>query len=174
MTVPDRKQTVLTGPHVAAFNELDTVTLYGLLRLRVDVFVVEQRCPYPELDGKDLEPGTQHLWLEDAGTPSAYLRLLRQPDGLARIGRVCVAEKLRGTGAAKLLMRSALDLIGSQPSTLDAQAYLVGFYAGFGYAASGPEYMDDGIPHVPMERAVTENRQGNELTSSATDRRRPV
>ncbi len=145
---------VLTGPHVAAFDELDPVTLYGLLRLRVDVFVVEQSCPYPELDGRDLEPGTRHIWLADAGTPAAYLRLLRDPDGVARIGRVCVASRLRGTGAARTLMRAALDIIAGQPSTLDAQAYLVDFYAGFGYEPSGPEYVEDGIPHVPMVRAA--------------------
>jgi ElaA protein len=145
----------LTGPHVAAFEQLDTLTLYRLLRLRVDVFVVEQHCPYPELDGRDVEPGTRHVWLADAGTPSAYLRVLREPDGMARIGRVCVAAKARGTGAARLLMRAALDLIGPQPSTLDAQAYLVGFYAGFGYRACGPEYVEDGIAHVPMLRPAT-------------------
>ena len=146
--------TALTGPHVAAFGALDPVTLYGLLRLRVDVFVVEQRCPYPELDGRDLEPGTRHIWLAGEGAPGAYLRVLREPDGLARIGRVCVAPALRGTGAAKVLMRAALDVIGAEPSTLDAQAYLVGFYQSFGYAPTGPEYLDDGIPHVPMRRDV--------------------
>jgi ElaA protein len=147
----------VTGPHIAAFAELDTTTLYGLLRLRVDVFVVEQRCPYPELDGRDMEPRTRHIWLAEAGVPTAYLRVVHDvaaldADGVARIGRVCVARELRGTGAAQLLMRTALDLIGPRPSVLDAQAYLVGFYAGFGYWASGPQYVEDGIPHVPMIR----------------------
>jgi ElaA protein len=150
VTIPDQK----TGPHVAAFGDLDTVTLYGLLRLRVDVFVVEQRCPYPELDGRDLEPATRHVWIEDAGRPCAYLRVLREPDGMVRVGRVCVADKLRGTGAARTLMGVALDIVGDDPSTLDAQAYLVGFYAGFGYTVTGPEYVEDGIPHVPMLRAA--------------------
>jgi ElaA protein len=72
-----------------------------------------------------------------------------------RIGRVCVASKHRGTGAAKRLMQAALDLIGDEPSTLDAQAYLVDFYQTFGYVPTGPEYLDDGIPHVPMLRAAS-------------------
>jgi ElaA protein len=155
VTGSQAKQKVLTGPHVAGFDQLDSVTLYGLLRLRVDVFVVEQHCAYPELDGRDLEPGTRHIWLEDAGTPSAYLRVLCEPDGLTRIGRVCVAPRVRGSGVAKLLMRTALDLIGDQLSTLDAQAHLVDFYAGFGYRVAGPEYVEDGIPHVPMCRPAT-------------------
>ena len=73
----------------ARFADLDTVTLYALLRLRSDVFVVEQACPYPELDGRDDEPGTEHRWFEDdAGAPTAYLRTLAENDGATRIGRV--------------------------------------------------------------------------------------
>lgn len=148
----DQDHRVRTGPHVAAFGELDAPTLYGLLRLRVDVFVVEQQCPYPELDGRDTEPGTRHVWLAESGEPVAYLRVLTEPGGALRIGRVCVARKARGTGAARVLMRAALDLVGSQLSTLEAQSYLVGFYTGFGYQPCGPEYVEDGIPHVPMRR----------------------
>ncbi|HYN92439.1 MAG TPA: GNAT family N-acetyltransferase, partial [Pilimelia sp.] len=83
--------------HVATFAELGAATLYALLRLRVDVFVVEQQCPYPELDGRDTEPGTRHLWLDGPGAaPAAYLRLLADPGGVARIGRVAVAAAARG------------------------------------------------------------------------------
>ncbi|MFD0788595.1 GNAT family N-acetyltransferase, partial [Micromonospora azadirachtae] len=72
----------------AAFPDLTTRTFHDLLRLRIDVFVVEQNCPYPELDGRDVEPGTRHLWLTDGGTPLAYLRILADPGDVARIGRV--------------------------------------------------------------------------------------
>jgi ElaA protein len=140
--------------HVASFAELDTRTLYDLLRLRVDVFVVEQKCPYPELDGRDTEPDTRHLWLSRDGAPVAYLRILADPDGTARVGRVVVATAERGTGAAGLLMSAALDEIGDRPSVLDAQAYLVRFYERYGYVVTGPEFLDDGIPHVPMARAA--------------------
>lgn len=138
---------------MAAFDELDTTTLYALLRLRVDVFVVEQACPYPELDGRDLEPGTRHLWLDRDGAPIAYLRLLIEPDH-PRIGRVCVAKHARGGGHAARLMDAALDLVGDQPCVLDAQSYLVDFYARYGFSPTGPEYVDDGIPHVPMARHI--------------------
>jgi ElaA protein len=138
-------------PNVARFAELTPPVLYALLRLRVDVFVVEQHCPYPELDGRDLEPGTRHVWLADAdGAPVAYLRVLEEPDGTARIGRVCVAGAARGRGLARQLMSHALDLVGSGPCVLDAQVHLAGFYAGFGFAPTGPEYDEDGIPHIPM------------------------
>jgi ElaA protein len=136
--------------HVARFEDLTPTVLYALLRLRVDVFVVEQRCPYPDLDGRDLEPGTRHVWAERDGVPVGYLRILEQPDGAARIGRVCVVSAERRTGLARTLMTAALDLVGLRECVLDAQAHLVGFYASLGFAPTGPEYDDDGIPHVPM------------------------
>ena len=142
--------------HVATFADLDAATLYALLRLRTDVFVVEQQCPYPELDGRDVEPGTRHLWLAPDGDPldvRAYLRLLAEPDGAVRIGRVCTAAKARGEGLSARLLDAALELAGSgTPTVLDAQSYLVGFYESYGFTASGPEYVEDGIPHVPMRR----------------------
>jgi ElaA protein len=138
--------------HVASFADLDTRTLYDLLRLRVDVFVVEQKCAYPELDGRDTEPETRHVWLSRDGAPVAYLRILGNPGGAARIGRVVVAAAERGTGAAGRLMAAALAEIGDRPSVLHAQAHLVRFYERYGYAVTGPEYLEDGIPHVPMAR----------------------
>ncbi len=136
---------------VAAFDELDGRTAYALWRLRESVFVVEQECPYAELDGRDLEDGTRHVWVADEGRPVAYLRVL--DDGSrARIGRVLVARSHRGRGLADALMRRALDLVGERPSRLDAQSYLAHWYARFGYEVTGPEFLDDGIPHVPMSR----------------------
>ena len=137
---------------VAAFADLDAATLYGLLRLRVDVFVVEQQCPYPELDGRDTEPATRHLWLERDGTPIAYLRLLAEPGGVARIGRVAVAPEARSGGLASRLMTAALAQVGDRECVLDAQSHLVDFYAHHGFTPTGPEFLEDGIPHVPMRR----------------------
>ncbi|HEX6872443.1 MAG TPA: GNAT family N-acetyltransferase [Micromonosporaceae bacterium] len=142
--------------HVARFADLDTATLYALLRLRTDVFVVEQHCPYPELDGRDTENGTRHLWFAASQAPAdplAYLRLLAEPEGWIRIGRVCTAAKARGGGLSGRLLAAALDMIDADTVVLDAQSHLVGFYARFGFAASGPEYVEDGIAHVPMRRA---------------------
>lgn len=138
--------------HLARFADLDAATLYALLRLRVDVFVVEQECPYPELDGRDTDPGTWHLWQDGDVGPVGYLRVVLDPDGTPRIGRVCTAAAARGRGLAAQLMAQALATVGDGPCVLDAQSYLVDFYRGFGFRATGPEYLDDGIPHVPMRR----------------------
>src|SRR3954454_24787330 len=100
--------------HRAWAADLRPGTLYELLRLRVDVFVVEQACPYAELDGRDTEPGTRHVWLSgDSGAPEAYLRILEDPDG-ACIGRVVTAPHARGGGLAGRLMETALDVIGDR------------------------------------------------------------
>jgi len=136
--------------HAASFDELDPATLYALLRMRVDVFVVEQHCPYPELDGRDTEAGTRHLWTTEAGVPVGYLRMLAEPDGGVRIGRVCVAASARRRGVAGRLVAAALGRLDGRPCVLDAQAHVVGFYAAFGFTPTGPRYVEDGIPHVPM------------------------
>ena len=136
---------------VASFRDLDATTLYAILKLRVDVFVVEQKCPYPELDGRDDEPGTRHVWLTRGDEILAYLRILDQ-GGTERIGRVVTAPTARKGGYASRLMEHALAVIGNRPSTLEAQAHLTGFYSRFGYVEAGPGYLEDGIPHVPMKR----------------------
>lgn len=136
----------------ARFAELDAATLHDIVRLRVDIFVVEQKCAYPELDGRDTEPETIHLWATDHGMVVGYLRILAEPDGSARIGRVAVTPAVRGTGLAGRLMVEALDHIGDRPCVLDAQTYLAGFYSRLGFVVTGPEFLEDGIPHVPMRR----------------------
>jgi ElaA protein len=136
---------------VASFRDLDTTTLYAILKLRSDVFVVEQKCLYADLDGRDAEPGTRHLWISRDDEILAYLRILDDGDA-ERIGRVATAAKARGDGLAGRLMDEALTVIGNRPSVLAAQAHLVRFYANYGYEQTGPEYLEDGIPHVPMLR----------------------
>jgi ElaA protein len=134
-------------------TELTARQLHDILKLRVDVFVVEQQCAYPEVDGRDLLPGTHHLWIEAAAEPGiqAYLRILTEPDRL-RIGRVVTAANARGRGLAAQLMKNALEIVGDADSVLDAQTYVQGFYEKFGYVAEGPEYVEDGIPHRTMWR----------------------
>ena len=138
---------------LAPFDDLDVHTLYGILKLRSDVFVVEQDCPYNDLDGRDLEPGTRHVWLSRGDEILAYLRIL-EDGGTERIGRVVTARPARGAGHAQRLLAEALTVIGNRPSVLHAQAYLVGFYERFGFRPTGPEYLEDGIPHVPMAKAA--------------------
>lgn len=132
----------------AGFWELDVGTLYALLRLRVDAFVVEQRCSYPELDGRDTEPGARHWWVEEQGEALAYLRTLPEAEG-SRVGRVVTAQAVRGHGYAAALMRAALPEV-DRPIVLGAQAHLADWYARFGFDIDGPPYDEDGIPHVPM------------------------
>ncbi|MEU8227018.1 GNAT family N-acetyltransferase [Kribbella sp. NPDC048915] len=132
-------------------TELTAQQLYDVLRLRVDVFVVEQECAYPELDGRDLLAGTHHLWIEEHGEIQSYLRVLTEP-GRFRIGRVVTAPPARGRGLAAQLMKDALDIIGTTDSTLDAQTYARPFYEKFGYVPQGPEFLEDGIPHQTMNR----------------------
>jgi ElaA protein len=150
--VPDPTSPLTRTPRVARFDELTARELHDLLRLRVDVFVVEQECAYPELDGRDTEPGTEHVWFADDAGPTAYLRVLAEPDGGVRIGRVVTRADVRGSGAAARLVADVLARHDGTPAALEAQSYLVGFYARFGFAPAGPEYVEDGIPHVPMRR----------------------
>jgi ElaA protein len=137
----------------AAFADLDARTAYLLWQLRETVFVVEQECAYLDLDGRDLEPETRHLWVEDDGQVVAYLRLLTEPDGGCRIGRVLTAVSHRGRGLAERLVRAALDEVGARRCRLDAQAHLEGWYARLGFERCGEDFLEDGIPHVPMQRA---------------------
>lgn len=145
----------MTSVHAGSPRELSLVEAYAILRLRVDVFVVEQDCAYPELDGRDLEPDTVWLWAtDDTGVVIATLRVLTDPDGRARIGRVATAATARSSGVASELLRRALDSIQPEREiVLDAQSYLQPWYERFGFATTGPESLEDGIPHVPMSLA---------------------
>ncbi|WP_433223776.1 GNAT family N-acetyltransferase [Dactylosporangium sp. CS-047395] len=136
---------------ISDFASLSAADLYRILKLRCDVFVVEQHCPYPELDGRDTEPGTLHLWLDAPdGSVAAYLRVLS--DGaVARIGRVVTAPSARGRGLAGSLLEAALGLVdASADVVLDAQTVATGLYERHGFVTDGLPYDDDGIEHVPM------------------------
>lgn len=138
------------------FDALTPHEVHDLLKLRVNTFVVEQRCAYPEVDGRD--PEALHvLGTNEAGQVVACARILpAPPGGLRRIGRVVVHPDLRGSGIAHQLMDHALNTLqerfGSRRSMLSAQAQLEGFYSSHGFARTGPDYDWDGIPHVDMER----------------------
>ena len=140
--------------HHAPTAELDPKVLYRILRLRVDVFVVEQECAYPELDGRDLEDGTVQFWAEVGGEVTATLRLLDDGDSGRRIGRVATAMSARGQGHAGVLMQQAVDAGAGQQIRLDAQARLEGWYGRFGFERDGDDSLEDDILHVPMARAA--------------------
>ncbi|MDR5699385.1 GNAT family N-acetyltransferase [Agromyces aerolatus] len=141
--------------HHAAVAEIEPETLYRLLWLRVSVFVVEQRAAYPEIDGRDIEPGAELLWAEEDGLVLATARLLREADAL-RIGRVATAPEARGRGVASAIMRAAIDRcerVGAGlPIVLDAQEHLLDWYAGFGFVAEGDRFFEDDIAHRAMRR----------------------
>src|SRR5687768_2027191 len=143
----------MRGPEVltASFDELPPRTAYDVWRLRQQVFVVEQDSPYPDLDGRDLEPGTRHVVLIEDDVVVGTLRVLDDGDR-ARIGRVVVAPSARGRGLAALLMDEAMGLCGDREVRLDAQTGLTAFYEGYGFVVTGPEFDEDGVRHVPMGR----------------------
>ncbi len=130
---------------------LSAAEAYALARLRQDVFVVEQECPYPDLDGRDTEEGTRHVLLTVDGVLRGCARVL---DDVAdwRIGRVALTRDVRGRGLADVLMQTALEVATRRDVVLDAQTPLAGWYATHGFEIVGPEFLEDGIPHLPMRR----------------------
>ncbi|GAA5662789.1 GNAT family N-acetyltransferase [Brucella intermedia] len=142
---------------VSRWDQLDNLTpraLYAMLKLRVDVFVVEQKCPYPEIDGKDFE--AFHLRIVDGEELAASLRVLPpEQDGKpVKIGRVVVAPDYRGYKLGHRLMKEAIEFAQARfPGTaieLGGQSHLQKFYGSFGFEAISDEYLEDGIPHVDM------------------------
>lgn len=136
------------------FGELGSQELYAILKLRSEVFVVEQDCVYLDTDNKDQQ--SFHLCGWDKNELIAYARIL--PPGLAfeeaSIGRVVTDPGHRKTGAGRELMQLAiektLDQFGVSEIRIGAQSYLLSFYTSLGFIISGPEYLEDGIPHIEM------------------------
>ncbi|MFG6455617.1 GNAT family N-acetyltransferase [Roseateles sp. BYS96W] len=144
--------------HCTPFAELGVQQLHDVLRLRSEVFVVEQQCVFLEIDG--LDPKTWHLLgTGDDGQLLAYTRLIppgvKAPDAL--IGRVVTAPAARGGGTGRALMAESITqcerLWPGHAITLHAQAHLQRFYGSFGFEPVGEPYIEDGIPHVEMRRA---------------------
>lgn len=138
------------------FDRLDPESVYAICKIRQDVFVVEQQCPYPDLDGRDVEPATRHVLLlaDDAGSDDllGYARVLDDGE-VWRIGRVLLAPAARGRGWADRLMSTALAEATGRDVVLDAQSPLVEWYRLFGFEVAGPEFLEDGIAHTPMRRS---------------------
>lgn len=139
------------------FLELTNQELYDLLALRVEVFVVEQNCPYQDVDGKDQK--AHHLLGYIGDELAAYSRItfpgVRFPE--VSIGRIVTARKYRGKGLGKQLTDEALKRIeagyGPVPVRISAQSYLISFYRSFGFVPEGEEYLEDGILHKEMIRS---------------------
>jgi len=137
-------------------DELTAIQLHDYLRLRVDVFIVEQNCVYPELDGQDALVDTRHVFAIDGSSKAiAAARVLAATDSLpVRIGRVVVDPDHRGTGLSKELMDRVMQictrLYPDQIIELSAQVGVDGFYAGYGFKVVSEDYLEDGIPHRDM------------------------
>ena len=133
------------------FTELTTAELYEILKLRAEVFVVEQNCPYQDLDDKD--QSSYHLFLEDNGQIIAVLRIL--PENIAykemAIGRLIVKKSYRGKGISRKMMVRAMEFIiedlGKEKIRLSGQAYLNDFYQSLGFEKVSEMYLEDGIEH---------------------------
>ena len=133
----------------ARFEELSARTFHDMVRLRVDAFIVEQDCPYHELDGRDVLPDTIHVWAEDGGEMVAYLRMYPGEEGATWIGRVVTAPSHRNRGVGGMLMDAALAM-ATRPVRISAQARLQEWYARLGFVRCGDDFVEDGIPHTPM------------------------
>jgi len=141
-----------------SWGELTTNDLYSFLKLRTDVFYLEQKVDDEELDVRDLEPGTEHYWISDEFGAAAYLRVLVDEtashlDAHHVIGRVVVRKNRRGEGLAKVLLQAVLDAHGSDAMLLHAQVYAQSLYAKSGFEAFGESYAEAGIDHISMYRA---------------------
>lgn len=142
---------------IHAFDELSGYEVYDILMARAEVFVVEQRCAYQDVDGVDW--GSYHLSLRDQGVLAAYTRLIPPQlvhEEACAIGRVLTTRAYRRHGLGRRVMRASIDACtDSWPGVdirLGAQVYLLDFYRGFGFVELGEPYLEDGIPHQGMIR----------------------
>ena len=139
---------------IKPFSQLTGEELYEILKLRVDVFVVEQNCPYHELDGKDLD--ALHVFARDSQGIQAYLRLLRPGVSFpeASLGRVVTRLRRQGLGTQLLNrgLEAAREWLGDVPIRIEAQTYAKAFYEQAGFRQVSEEFLEDGIPHIQMLR----------------------
>ena len=137
---------------VKKYSELNTEELYSIMELRVAVFVVEQNCPYLEIDGLDRD--AVHVWLEEDGKILTYLRVMDRgvESEYVSIGRLLAAERMKGYGTRILSegIRVAREYFGADRIYLEAQVYARGLYEKQGFKAVSEEFLLDGIPHVKM------------------------
>lgn len=139
---------------VKTFAQLSNTELYAILKLRVDVFVVEQACPYPEIDGRDED--SLHVWLEQDGEILAYLRVLDRgvESEYVAIGRVIAARRRQGLGSEimKAGIRVSQESFHAEAIYLEGQVYAQGFYESLGFRQISEPYLEDNIPHIKMLR----------------------
>lgn len=137
-----------------AFKELSLDEFHDIIQLRETVFVVEQDCPYLDVDGKDKD--ALHVFGEYEGNIVATTRVLKPGKSYdeVAIGRVVTSPTVRGMGMGKQLMEESMKFViehfGDVPVRISAQTYLLEYYKLFGFIETGKEYLEDNIPHLEM------------------------
>lgn len=137
---------------IRRFNELDVNDLYEIMKLRCDVFIVEQECHYEDIDGRDID--AIHVYLKDNDEIVGYLRILDHNivfDEVS-IGRVIARRRREGIGSRLLMegIKAAKQYFGADRIKIEAQTYARSFYERAGFRICGEEFLEDGIPHIPM------------------------
>ena len=141
-----------------SWSQLSVDELYSFLKLRTDVFFLEQKIDEEELDWRDSEDTTEHLWISDAAGTAAYLRVLLDAEPTHRdarrlFGRVVVRPDRRGEGLAQLLIERVIAQHGHEAMVLHSQDYIAPLYAKFGFELFGESYLEAGLSHTSMYRA---------------------
>ena len=140
---------------IKKFQDLNNLELYKIMQLRIEVFVVEQDCPYQDLDGLD-ELGT-HLWLEEDNEIMSYLRINPPETRFDEVsfGRIVTRKSVRKKGLSEAIILKSLEIVEQEnlgPVRISAQSYLENYYSKFGFVKCSDEYLEDNIPHVEMLR----------------------
>ena len=134
------------------FEQLTKTELYAILALRLEVFCVEQNCPYQDIDNNDQD--ALHVYIQDNNTIKAYARILKESGNEYHIGRVVVSKNFRKDGLATLIMKKSIDTIKLENDAtiiISAQSYLKDFYKKLGFENTGQYYLEDDIPHEQMQ-----------------------
>ena len=140
---------------IKKFQDLNKLELYKIMQLRIEVFVVEQDCPYQDLDGLD-ELGT-HLWLEEDNEIMSYLRINPPETRFDEVsfGRIVTKKSVRKKGLSEAIILKSLEIVEQEnlgPVRISAQSYLENYYSKFGFVKCSDEYLEDNIPHIEMLR----------------------
>ena len=150
------------------FSDLKLEELYGILRVRSEVFVTGQKCLYVDPDGRD--SGSVQVFASKGERIIACLRIYGKEAGVVQIGRVAVIESLRGSGIGRMMMRQAISYVTEKSTDekiyLEAQTYAIGFYEKLGFKVISDEFLDEGIPHKGMELLI-ERVSGIQCTDDA-------
>lgn len=142
--------------NIKKFEELTLDELYEILKIRVNVFVVEQNCPYRELD--DVDKDAYHIYIKDEEGIQAYLRVFKKDE--VSIGRVLSLKRRQGLGTLVLKegIKVAKEKLGANKIVIEAQVYAKELYEKIGFVQKSEEFLEDGIPHIKMELEIKSHR----------------